>query len=179
MLVQYLPTYPSYFKAKSSGCLTQWRVSSKCNPSSAQNWVSAAGASPQGCCAPWRCARVSWTQAPAEAPAQSTKNHPLKTAENIGCDVKGADLHLEKRQQYLPAAYRRGSWEYFGSHRPPPWRRAENKTLLCSNHEALSAAEVREEWLKQEQDITDDNSTYTEVQEKLRLEEMSSQMESH
>lgn len=117
VLVQYLPTYPSYIKAKSSGCLIQRRIPCKCDWNSAQKWVSAAEAGPQGCCPPWRCTRVSWTQSLAEATAQSTKNHPLKTAENMGCDVKGADLlHLAKRQHYLPAAYRKGSRESILNH---------------------------------------------------------------
>lgn len=117
VLIQYLPTYPSYIKAKPSDCLTQRRLPCKYDWNSAQKWVSVAGAGPQDCCPQPRCARVPWTQFPADVPAQGTKNHPLKTAENTGCDVKGVDLlQLAKRQHYLPTAYRKGSWESILDH---------------------------------------------------------------
>lgn len=83
VLVQYLPTHPSYIKVKSSGCLTQWRLSCKCDRNSAQRRVSAAAAGSQGCCPPWKCAMMSWTQSPADVPAQSTKTHPLEKIQGV------------------------------------------------------------------------------------------------
>lgn len=134
-------THPSYIKVKSSGC------NYDCN--SAQKRVRWAAAhhgylqhclelNPQLMCqhkAPrpilWKRYGVWWERC-WSAPAGKG------AAVSTSCTQKG---ELE---------------EVFGSHRPPPWRRVENKALLCNNLQALSAGEVWGEWLKQE-DITDPN----------------------
>lgn len=83
VLVQYCPTHPSYIRVKSSGCLTQWRLSCKYNCNSAQKRESAAAAGSWGCCPPWRCAILPWIQSPSDVPAQSTKTHPLEKIQGV------------------------------------------------------------------------------------------------
>lgn len=138
VLVQYHPTHPSHIKAKSSVCLTQRRLSCKYSWNSAQKGVSAA-------------------QLVLEAAAlHGDVQHYLALNPQLMCQHKAPRPLLWKRHSercWSAPAGREAALstsctqkgeldEYFGPHRPPPWRRAENKALLCNNPEVLSAAEV-------------------------------------
>lgn len=154
VLVQYHPTHPSHIKAKSSGCLTQRRLLCKYSWNSAQKGVSAA-------------------QLVLEAAAlHGDVQHYLALNPQLMCQHKAPRPLLWKRYRLwgersrsAPAGReaalstsctQKGELD-FGSHRHPPWIRAENKALWCNNLEVSSAAEVWGEWLKQEEDMTDPN----------------------